>query len=217
MTEWAISNRMPIRATFFLSLTASLCGAIVLDRIAVVVDRHPIKISDVERDVRLTDFLNKSPLRMEPASEKAAQERLIDQQVIRQEIASGGYSRATDDDAQHLLEQIRHDRFGGSDSRLRAALIPYGLTEDQLRAQLLWQLTVLRFINQRFRTAVLVSDDDVQKYYEEHRTSYREPLQQASAEIRNTLEGNQVTQEFESWLTDERKRVTIDYKTGAFQ
>jgi len=192
-------------------------GAVVIDRIAVVVNRHPVKSSDIERDIRLTDFLNRVPFRLDAAAEKAAEERLIDQQIIRQEISSGGYTRATDADAEALLDQIRRDRFGGSDARLRAGLIPYGLTEDQLRAQLLWQLTVLRFINDRFRTGVLISDEDVQKYYDEHRASFREPLAQASASIRSTLEGNQVTQQFESWLTDERKRTAIEYKTGAIQ
>lgn len=200
-----------------IAVSAVASSAVLIDRIAVVVNRHPIKSSDIERDVRLTDFLNQVPFRLDAAAEKAAEERLIDQQIIRQELSSGGYRRATETDAGKLLEQIRHDRFGGSDARFRAMLIQYGLTEDQLRAQLLWQLTVLRFINERFRSGVLISDEDVQKFYDEHRANFREPLAQASASIRSTLEGNQVTQQFESWLTDERKRTAIDYKTGAIQ
>ena len=34
-------------------------------------------------------------------------------------------------------------------TQLRAALAKYGLTEELLREQLVWQLTVLRFIDQR--------------------------------------------------------------------
>jgi hypothetical protein len=207
-----------MRAAFaFLMISMAAQAAVVIDRIAVVVNRHPVKSSDIERDVRLTDFLNQVPFRLDAAAEKAAEERLIDQQIIRQEVSSGGYKRATDADAEALLDQIRRDRFGGSDARLRAGLIPYGLTEEQLRAQLLWQLTVLRFINDRFRTAVLVTDEDVQKYYEEHRASIGKSLADASAPIRSTLEGNQVTEQFETWLADERKRTPIEYKTGAIQ
>ena len=198
-----------------MAISMAAHAAVVIDRIAVVVNRHAVKSSDMERDVRLTDFLNKAPFRLDAAAEKAAEERLIDQQIIREEISSGGYKRATDADAETLLDQIRRDRFGASDARLRAGLLPYGLTQEQLRAQLLWQLTVLRFINDRFRTGVLVSDEDVQKFYEEHRASIGKPLAEASASIRSTLEGNQVTQQFESWLSEERKRTAIEYKTGA--
>lgn len=189
-----------------------LHASVVIDRIAVVVNRHPIKTSDIERDIRLTDFLNKAPLNFDTAAKKSAEERLIDQQLIRSEIASGGYRRATDADAQRLLEQIRHDRYAGSDPRLNRALEQYGLTENELRGELLWQLTVLRFINDRFRAGVLVTDEEVQKYYEQHRAKFPQPLAAASASIRNLLEGEQVNQQFDQWLASTRKDAAIEYK-----
>lgn len=199
-------------AILFTVVASVLLGPIVIDRIAVVVNRHPIKVSDIDRDIRLTDFLNKTNLNFSAAEEKAAEERLVDQQIIRGEIAAGGYRRAADADADALLKQIRHDRFGDSDLRLNRGLEQYGLTENQLRAQLLWQLTVLRFINDRFRAGVLVTDEDIQKYYDEHRTQFRGPLDSVSASIRNSLEGDQVTQQFEMWLADTRKDAAIEYK-----
>lgn len=192
-------------------------AGVVIDRIAVVVNRHPIKTSDIELDVRLTDFLNKAQLNFDTAEKKAAEERLIDQQIIRTEIASGGYRRATDTDASALLAQIRRDRYGSSDLRLQRALEQYGLTEDQLRAQLLWQLTVLRFINDRFRAGVLVADDAVEKYYQQHRAQFRGPFETVSASIRTSLEGEQVNEQFEEWLDGARKEAVVDYKLGAIQ
>jgi peptidyl-prolyl cis-trans isomerase SurA len=192
-------------------------AAVVLDRIAVVVNNHPIKTSDIERDLRLTDFLNKATLKFDAADNKAAEERLIDQQIIRGEIASGGYRRASDADADSLLRQIRRDRYANSDVSLQRALAQYGLTEDQLRMQLLWQLTVLSFINERFRAGVLVSDEDVQKYYDQHRTELRAPLQTVSATIRTALEGEQVNQQFDMWLDGARRDAQIEYKPEAIQ
>ena len=63
--------------------------AIVLDRIAVVVGKVAIKSSDIERDIRVTAFLNHEPLVFTPDARKKAADRLIDQQIIRQEIATG--------------------------------------------------------------------------------------------------------------------------------
>ena len=39
---------------------------------------------------------------------------------------------------------------------MRQDLNQYGVTEDELHDALLWQLTVLRFIDERFRPGVMV-------------------------------------------------------------
>ena len=156
----------------FALIAAPLPGAVVLDRIAVIVDQHAIKSSDINRDVCLTAFLNNEPVAETTADQKKAADRLIDQQVIRNEIAKGSYSRPPAQDADALLSQIRRVRFGGSEARLSQALAQYGLTEEQVRDHLLWQLTVLRFINERFRAAVLVADEEIRNYYDQHRVNF---------------------------------------------
>jgi len=207
-----------MRALWLAALVvAAVHAAVMLDRIAVVVNNHPIKTSDIERDVRLTNFLNKASLKLDAVERKAAEERLIDQQIIRGEIASGGYRRGSDADADALLRQIRRDRYANSDAALQRALGQYGLTENQLRAQLLWQLTVLSFINERFRAGVIVSDEDVGKYYEQHRTELRAPLEKVAATIRTALEGEQVNQQFDMWLDNARKDAQIEYKPEAVE
>ena len=198
-------------------LAFSLTAGVVIDRITVVVNRHPLKASDIDRDIRITAFLNKEQPKFDADSKKKATERLIDQEIIRAQIETGAYRRATDAEAAALLTQLRRERAGDSDARLRQDLSRYGVTEDQLKAQLLWQLTVLRFIDERFRASVLVTDEDVQKYYTEHRTSYRNPLEKESPGIRNTLEGEQVNQQFEAWLAQARQRAQIEYHEEALR
>jgi len=199
-----------------LAICASASPAVVLDRVAVVVNQHVIKSSDIDRAVRLTDFLNNERVANNAAEKKKAADRLIDQEVIRTEVATGRYSRPPEKDAEALLAQIRRERFGGSETRLKQALGQYGITEDELRAQLLWQLTVLRFINERFRPGVLISDDEIRNYYEQHRSSFRGTLESASSAIRTSLEGEQINQQFETWLQGARGRATIEYKQEAF-
>jgi hypothetical protein len=189
-----------------------LTAAVVLDRVAVIVNQHVVKASDIDRDLRLTDFLNKERLSETPADRKKAADRLIDQEVIRNEISTGHYSRPPAQDADTLLAQIRRDRFANSEPQLKQALAQYGLTEDQLREQLLWQLTVLRFINERFRVAVLVSDEDVRNYYDQHRANFRGSFEASEKAIRTSLEGEQVNQQFEMWLQGARQRADIQYR-----
>jgi peptidyl-prolyl cis-trans isomerase SurA len=204
-----------------LIVMAMIVGALeaktVIDRIAVVVGKQVIKASDIDLDLRVTAFLNREPLIEDAAAKKKSAERLIDQQIIRQEVASGGYSRASDADTNAMLAQIRQNNYGNSESRLKQALSQYGLTEEQLRAHLLWQLTVLRFIDQRFRAGVLVTDEDVRNYYEQHRAQFKGDPESSAASVRSILEGEQINRQFEQWLSDARKRTNIEYHEEAFR
>lgn len=208
-------------ATAFTLMSAS--GAVVVDRMAVVVGKHVVKVSDIERDLRVTAFLNREPLALDPGARKKSAERLIDQEIMRQEIATGRYKRATDDDALALLKQIRQERFGGVEARLQSALVQYGLSQEQLREQLLWQLTVLRFIDQRFRPGVLVDDDEVRVYYDQHLPELRKQyprdnrFEVLAPKIRSSLEGERMDKALEAWIAQARTRNRIDYREEAFR
>lgn len=201
-----------------LGLSTILSGAVVLDRIAVIAGGHAIKLSDIDRDVRLTDFLNRAPLEFNSISRRAAAERLITQQIIRDEIVSGGYRRAPESQAVQLESDLRRDRFGGSEQRLRQALHSYGLTEDELQKQLLWQITVLQFINQRFRGAVVVTNEDARDFYDEHYAELQKQypkdnsLEALEPKIRTMLEEQAVDRAFNDWLDQARKNEKVEFK-----
>jgi peptidyl-prolyl cis-trans isomerase SurA len=207
----------------FLILACASQGGVVIDRIAVILGRHAIKTSDIVRDLRVTEFLNREPLDLGSAAKRKSAERLIDQEIIRQEIITGGYRRPSEAEAEAFEKQFENDRFHGSAVQLRAAVAKYGLTEELLREQLLWQLTVLRFIDQRFRAGVLVSDDEVKSYYDQNlaalgaQNPHGYSLEALQPKIRSTLEGERINQNFNEWLEHERKIYRIEYKQEAFE
>jgi hypothetical protein len=206
----------------FLISARLLAGAAVVDRIAVIVGSHAIKTSDVDREVRVTAFLNRQPVDQTPAARKKVAERLIDQELVREELMSGQYAQPTIQDAAAFLQQLKRDRFGGADARFRSEIARYGLTEDQLRRHLLWQLSVLKFIDQRFRANILVTDEEIAKYYDEHRQDLLKAFprnnsrEELTPQIRETLTGERINQGFEEWLAETRKRTRIDYRPQAF-
>ena len=213
-----------MRNLLFLLMVASASSAVVvLDRMAVIVGKHVIKTSDIDWDLRVTDFLNRQPSHFSPAAKRQSAERLIDQEIIRQEIVTGNYRRPAESEATALVNNLRRDRFGGSDVKMREELQRYGITEDQLRAQLLWQLTVLRFIDERFRPAVIVSDEEVHAYYNQHLAEFRrqypgdQSFEALEPKIRGVLEGQRINENFEQWLAEARKRARIEYRQEAFQ
>lgn len=211
-----------MRALVLMLAVASGLPAVVIDRIAVVVGKHAIKSSDIERDLRLTEFLNNMPLDFSGAAKRKSAERLIDQAIIRDEIATGGYNRATDADAGRMLGEIRKQRFGSSDARLREGLARYGLSENEMREELLWQLTVLRFIDDRFRPAVNVTDEEVHGYYEQHLAALKRQYPRDNTfaaleqKVRSLVEGEGVNKLFDAWLDQARKDHQIEYKEEAF-
>ncbi|HUB79569.1 MAG TPA: hypothetical protein VMB03_12260 [Bryobacteraceae bacterium] len=206
-----------------LMLPATHGESVVIDRVAVIVDKRVIKASDIDRDLRVTEFLNRAPLDLSVSARRKAAERLIDQTVIREEMEKGGYSRSTASQVDGMMKKLLDDRFGGSEARLKEELARYGLTDAQLRMQLEWQLDVIDFIAQRFRPGVMVTDDQVKSYYQQHRADLERQFPRLKSyealepKIRTSLEGEQLNQNFDAWLAEARKRDRIVYREGAFQ
>jgi len=194
----------------------------VVDRVAVIVGKRVVKSSDIEWDLRVGQFLNNQPLDLSGASRRKAAERLIDQELMRQEILNGAYAQPAEADVNAYLQSLIRDRFKGSPTQFRASLSRYGLSEEKLRRRLQWQLTVLGFIDQRFRPGVLITDEDVNQYYQQHRAELlkaspaNSSLEALEPKIRETLTGERINQMFEEWLRETRKNTRVEYREAAF-
>src|SRR5260370_16139417 len=108
------ASRNPARSVprFFhsvvlLFLVSALEGAVVIDRIAVIVGQHVIKASDIDRDLRLTEFMNREPLNLNREAKRRSAERLIDQEVIHMEILTGGYTQPAGAEAGALAKRLQ--------------------------------------------------------------------------------------------------------------
>lgn len=202
-------------ASLIAVLLPALLGAVVVDRVAVRVENAIIKDSDINRIVRVTEFLNGDPLDVGTKARRDACKRLIDQAFIRQEIQVGDYPRASWDEADEQIARLKKDRYK-TQAAFDQALERYGLVEPDLRFEFQWQLTVLRFIDLRFKPAVLVSDDEVERYYREHQASLKKAnpgdnsLNALRESIHDIVVGEKVNTLFFSWLDDHRKEARIE-------
>jgi hypothetical protein len=103
-------------------------------------------------------------------------------------------------------------------------LAQYGLSMEQLKSYLYWQLTVLRFIDQRFRPAVLVTDDEILAYYKQHvgelgKTKSGGPpaLDKVKPSIRDILTNEKINKQFDSWIRVRRRSSGIQYREASLQ
>ena len=193
----SIPRRLGISAVMI-----GLCAAAVVDRIAVVVGKTVITESEVLQEVRLTDFLNRRPLDVSPAARRAAAERLVDQQLIRTEMATGHYPAPSDDEAADMLRNFRQENYP-SDAQFHEALQKYSLTEDDLKKHLLWQLATLRFTDLRFPTGVPGTPEQAADRLKSGATS--------------DADTDDVDGKLEAWLKETRKGTRVQFKPGAFQ
>lgn len=194
---------------FCISIAAA-ADEVIIDRIAVVVGRTPILDSEISRDIRVTAFLNEEVPDFSLAARRKAASRLIDQELIRQQIQLGGYPTVSPSETGQLLSGL-NQRFGG-ESRFRRTLLQYRIDAAELRERLSWQLTVLRFIDTTFRPQVTVSDPEIQNYYDAHRTNFgAEPLGSVRTTIVDTITGERVNRLLEQWLEQSRKAAHIVY------
>ena len=121
-----------------------------------------------------------------------------------------------------MLKQIQAQRFHGPDD-YRKALEKYGVDEAQLRAHLLWQLTLLRFIEVRFPPSVEVTDEDMHQYFVQHlpelekRAGKPVSLESVRNEIRDALTEQLVDKQLNDWLAEQRGRTHIAFHPEAFQ
>jgi hypothetical protein len=196
-----------------LLITGMIAQAVIIDRIAIIVRNSVIKDSDIRRDIRVTDFLNGQPLNFGPAARKAAADRLINQAMIRREIRLGDYPQATYQEADQQLDRLEKQKYK-SQAAFEQALTRYGLTNNELRTEFKWQLTVLRFIDARFKPAVMVSDREVNDYYDQHEAALRhahpkESVDDLHGDARNIITGEQVNKLFFDWLDQQRGDAKI--------
>jgi hypothetical protein len=184
--------------------------AVLIDRIAVIAADRAIKDSDIQREIRVVSFLNKEKPDLSATGRKGAAQRLIDQTLIRRDIELARYSVADPKEVDHLYQQVG-GRYG-SPQAFQSALRQAGITDDELRRALTWQVTVLRFIEQRFRPTTTVSEQEARNYYQQHRASFQNAtFAQARPRIEDVLRGNEINEAFEAWLEQTRSNTRIRY------
>jgi len=212
-----------IARTLVAALLVTVPGSVharaeIVDGVSVVIGTRVIKQSDIDRDIRVVSFLNQTPPDFSARSRKEAASRLIDQLLIRQDIQSNGAAPAALGGMEQLLMQIKKDRFANDNTQYREALKRYGLSDEDLRSALLWQLTVLRFIDQRFGSAKAVSEEEIEQYFNSHRAELTKshPAARSATDIRPEIEaeisGERANQQFETWIDQTRKDARIEYR-----
>jgi len=205
-----------------LALACSLnASAVIVDRAAITVGTKVITESEIIRRIRLAAFQNGVLPDFSAASRREAAQHLVDLKLVEREMELGHYDRTPREQAQALLAAFTTDHFRSDAEALRISLAGSGLTPEDLSNELAEQADLLSFLNLRFRPAVEISDQDVEKYYRENIATIRPaapaPLSEVRANIEQILTAQRADRDLDTWLQDERKRTRIVYLEGDLQ
>jgi hypothetical protein len=134
----------------------------IIDRILAVVDTQIITLSDVRAALRFG--LVSEDVSLDPTG--AVLQRLIDRRLMLIEVDRYAPPEPADPAVNASLAAVER-RFKDA-LAFEIALTQSGLTREELRRQLRDSLRIESYLQQRFSTALQVSDDEVVRYYREH-------------------------------------------------
>lgn len=193
---------------------AATARAEIVDRIAVAVGKQVVTMSQVDQEVRVMAFLDGRKPEATPVARKEAASRLIDQTLVRREIEVTRFPSPKPGEADALVAQARTIHGDGYEAALKSA----SLTEEDVSRHLLWQLTLLRFVQYRFQPGVSLGDNEVRDYYNEQSNRLKAegkstpPFEAARKEIENLLTQRLVDRALERWLAEQRMQTPVVYR-----
>jgi peptidyl-prolyl cis-trans isomerase SurA len=213
-----------MRTLFLCALLAAAARGEIIDRIAVSVGNQVITESDLIREIRVTAFLEKVKPDLSPAGRRATAERMVEQKLIRRELETSRYPSPSPEEVDPLIEKFRKENFR-DEADWQRSLAEDGITEKDVRNELLWQRSLLLFVGVRFRPGVQVSDQEIRDYFDkvvEPAARLAHPgepvvLEEFRPLIENTLAGQRADREMDAWLKEARRRTEIAFHDEVFQ
>ncbi len=190
----------------------------VIDRIVATVNGHIILQSDWEDAQRYEAFIAGRPVDHVTAEErKSALDRLIDQELLREQMRASDAPRASDEEVTKRIQEIRKQYPDAeAEEGWRAALARYGLTEESLKKRVAMQLDLMRLVDARLRPTVNIDSKSIESYYnQELLPQLRQsgatdvPLAEVAPRIKELLTQQKMNQLLTAWLQSLRAGSAI--------
>jgi peptidyl-prolyl cis-trans isomerase SurA len=220
------SNRLKVAGLGLILLMASLpvfAGDIV-DRIVATVNGHIILQSDWEDALRFEAFTsNRSTAQLTVEDRKASLDRLIDQELLREQMHSADFQHVTGEEVSDRIAEIRKSySLADNEPGWHDVLTRYGLTDNDLRQRISSELDALRLVDARLRPSVNIDSKSIESYYNQEllpqlrQSGAREvALTEVSPKIKELLTEQKVNELLLAWLQNLRAGSTIRTETAS--
>ncbi len=199
-------------------LLVAAAQAEVIDRIVATVNGHIILQSDWDDALRYEALLNgRAPNEFTADDRRAVLDRLIDQELLGEQMKSAAFQHCTADEAAaRLAEARRQYPEAATDEGWHRVLSRLRLAEKDLRARVQTQVDVMRLVDAHLRPAVQIDSKTIEAYY---RDKFVPQLKQSGAgevsladvsgKIRELLTEEKVNELLVSWLQTLRSESKV--------
>ncbi len=197
-----------------LAIQSSAQSQKLIDQILVVVNDEIITRTDLLWNLAL-DHTSPSPAgSVNSDLLKQMLEVMIDQRLVYQEAAKIPSAEVSQDEIDKKRNELIKEFPSGNAFLQRAESV--GLTSAKIDEMMRERVLIERFVEFRFRSFVFVSENEIQKYYDEQLVPrIREggqvppPLEQVRDQINELLKREKFDQELDRWLKEARQRSDI--------
>jgi hypothetical protein len=192
-----------------LLFVSTRAAAEVIDRIIATVNGHVILQSDWDETLCYEALLtNRTLAQITDDDRRAVLDRLIDQELLREQMKSADFVHATEAEvAARVAEARKLYPQAESSEGWQALLAQFHLTEKDVLAHIRQQIDVMRLVDARLRPAVEIDSKSVEAYYRDQFVpklkqsgASEVPLAEVSAKIRELLTEQKVSEMLVSWL-----------------
>lgn len=154
-----------LKITFALLLSctvsASLNAQEVIDRVVAIVNDDLITLSELRET-----SLSLNPTSTEQIDERIVLNQMVESKLFEQEAKRRGIT-VTKEELDASIEEVRN-RYGLNEDQMEEVLKKQNLTPESFREQ--WRIQTLgnKLLESQLRNKIVVTDDEVKKYYEEN-------------------------------------------------
>jgi peptidyl-prolyl cis-trans isomerase SurA len=213
-----MKKRLHLVLAFCMAGTLLAQAGDVIDRIVATVNGHIILQSDWEEALAYRALAEKHPpLHFSLEERKAALDRLIDQELIREQVRVADFRPAAPAEIDARIADIRKQYPEAADEDgWNTLLRQYGLTAQELTNRVKMEFDEMRAVDARLSPSVQIDSHSVEVYYREkllpelqHAGVQPVPLTDVAPRIREILAQQKINDLLVTWLQNLRSESTI--------
>jgi peptidyl-prolyl cis-trans isomerase SurA len=195
----------------------------VIDRIVATVNGHIILQSDWDDAVRCEALMNGHSLQeMTTQQRKNVLDRLIDQELLHEQIPPQESPSANSNDVLRKLAEIRKFYDGtGNNQAWAKTLAQYQVTEQQIKNKIVLEIQLMQLVNSHLRPEIQIDEKSVESYYNKdllpqlrQSGSQQMSLTKAAPQIKEVLTQRKMNELLVAWLQNLRAGSKIVTNTG---
>jgi len=193
----------------------SVAGPVV-DRMVTNVNGHVVLQSDWEEEIAFEALMDgRQPDSFTAAERNAALDRLIDQELLREQVRPGQPAPSSEV-ASRVAEVRKLQPDSSTDAGWHAALQRYGLTQSALEKRLSDEIQLMKLVEDRLRPSIQIDQKAVESYYHDQLLpelkkagATARPLTEVYAKIRTLLAEKKMNELLNGWLASLRSGSQI--------